>query len=106
MTLKKAKLPGVLGFLLDKVHVPVDRSLADTRFKRKLVNWLVEVVAHVATHCVRVHPGWAGYMVARELLPDSLGDIEPEGVRNPLQVLVGKVVDCQGIPETHSVLQI
>lgn len=92
--LKKAKLPGVLGFLLDKVHVPVDRSLADTRFKRKLVNWLVEIVAHVAAHCVRVHPGWAGYMVARELLPDANGDIEPEGRSDPFKVFVRKVINC------------
>ena len=49
MTLEQAKLPRLLGLLLDKVHIPVDRSLAETRFKRKLVNWLVEVVAHTAT---------------------------------------------------------
>ena len=106
MTLEQAKLPGVLGFLLDKVHVPVDRALADSGFKRKLVNWLVEVVAHIAAHCCWVHPGWAGYMVARELLPDTFGNVEPEGVRNPLQVLVRQVINCKGIPDAHSVLQI
>ena len=106
MTLEQAKLPRLLGLLLDKVHIPVDRSLAETRFKRKLVNWLVEVVAHIAAHCCWVHPGWAGYMVARELLPDTFGNIEPEGACHPLQVVIRKVVDCQGIPEAHSVLQI
>ena len=106
MTLEQAKLPRLLGLLLDKVHIPVDRSLAETRFKRKLVNWLVEVVAHIAAHCCWVHPGWAGYMVARELLPDTFGNVEPEGVCHPLQVVIRKVVDCQGIPEAHSVLQI
>lgn len=106
MTLEQAKLPRLLGLLLDKVHIPVDRSLAETRFKRKLVNWLVEIVAHVAAHCVGRHPGWAGYMVARELLPDTFGNVEPEGVCHPLQVVIRKVVDCQGIPEAHSVSQI
>lgn len=104
--LEQAQLPFVFRLLFNHVHVPVDRALADSGFKRKLVNWLVEVVAHIAAHCCRVHPGWAGYMVARELLPDTFGNVEPEGACHPLQVLVGKVVDCQGIPEAHSVLQI
>ena len=94
MTLEQAKLPRLLGLLLDNVHIPVDRSLAETRFKRKLVNGLVEIVAHVAAHCVGRHPGWAGYMVARELLPDTFGDIEPQGLRDPFQVLVRQVINC------------
>ena len=104
--LEQAQLPFVFRLLFNHVHVPVDRALADSGFKRKLVNWLVEVVAHIAAHCCRVHPGWAGYMVARELLPDTFGDVEPEGACHPLQVVIRKVVDCQGIPEAHSVLQI
>ena len=106
MTLEQAKLPRLLGLLLDKVHVPVDRALAETRFKRKLVNGLVEIVAHIAAHCVGRHPGWAGYMVARELLPDTFGDIKPQGLRDPFQVLVRQVINCKGIPDAHSVLQI
>lgn len=106
MTLEQAKLPLVFRLLFNHVHVPVDRALADSGFKRKLVNWLVEVVAHIAAHCCWVHPGWAGYMVARELLPDTFGNVEPEGACHPLQVVIRKVVDCQGIPEAHSVLQI
>ena len=94
MTLEQAKLPRLLGLFLDKVHIPVDRSLAETRFKSKLVNWLVEIVAHVAAHCVGSHPGWAGYMVARELLPDANGDIEPEGRSDPFKVFVRKVINC------------
>lgn len=104
--LEQAQLPFVFRLLFNHVHVPVDRALADSGFKRKLVNRLVEVVAHIAAHCCWVHPGWACYMVARELLPDTFGNVEPEGVCHPLQVVIRKVVDCQGIPEAHSVLQI
>lgn len=106
MTLEQAQLPFVVRFLFNHVHVPVDRALADSGFKRKLVNWLVKVVAHIAAHCCWVHPGWAGYMVARELLPDTFGDIEPQGLRDPFQVLVRQVINCKGIPDAHSVLQI
>ncbi|SHH11124.1 hypothetical protein SAMN05720761_1092 [Fibrobacter sp. UWCM] len=85
MTLEQAQLPFVFRLLFNHVHIPVDRSLAETRFKRKLVDGLVEIVAHIAAHCVGRHPGWAGYMVARELLPDTFGDIEPQGLRDPFQ---------------------
>ena len=106
MTLEQAKLPRLLGLLLDKVHVPVDRSLADSGFKRKLVNRLIEVFAHIASYCCRSYPSWAGYMVTRELLPNPFSDIKPQRLCYPFQVFVRKVINCKGIPHTHSVFQI
>ena len=104
--LKKAYLPIVRFLLRHIVHVPVDRALADTRLHRKLVNWLVEVFAHVAAYCVRRHPGWAGYMVSRELLPDTLRGIDANVDGDPFKVVGRKVVDCEGVPDAHSVSQI
>lgn len=106
MTLEQAQLPFVFRLLFNHVHVPVDRALADSGFKRKLVNWLVEVVAHIAAHCCRVHPGWAGYMVTRKLLPNPFSNIKPQRLCYPFQVFVRKVINCKGIPHTHSVFQI
>ena len=83
MTLEKRHLP-VVGFLWHKVKVAVNRAFAHARLEGKLVDSLFAVVSHVATHSVRSHPGWAGYMVARKTFPDSLGDIKTEGLCNPL----------------------
>ena len=83
MTLEQAHLP-VVGFLRHKIQVAVNRAFAHARFKSKLVDSLLAVVSHVATHSVRSHPGWAGYMVACKAFPDSLGDIKTEGLCNPL----------------------
>lgn len=106
MTLEQAQLPFVVRFLFDNIHVSVDCALADSGFKRKLVNRLIEVFAHIATHCCWVHPGWAGYMVACELLPNPFSDIKPQRLCYPFQVFVRKVINCKGIPHTHSVFQI
>lgn len=105
MTLEQGHLP-VVTLLWHKVKVAVNRAFAHARLEGKLVDSLLAVVSHVATHSVRSHPGWTDYMVARELLPDTFGNVEPEGVCHPLQVVIRKVVDCQGIPEAHSVSQI
>lgn len=105
MTLEQAHLP-VVQFLWHKVKVTVNRALANARLEGKLVDCLAAVVRHVAAHCVRSHPGWTGYMVARELLPDANGDIEPEGRSDPFKVFVRKVINCKGIPDAHSVFQI
>lgn len=83
MNLEKRHLPAVT-LLWHKVQVAVNRAFAHARFKSKLVDSLLAVVSHVATHSVRSHPGWTGYMVARKAFPDSLGDIETEGLCNPL----------------------
>lgn len=83
MTLEQAHLP-VVQFLWHKVKVTVNRALAHARLEGKLVHRLLAVVRHVTAHCVRSHPGWTGYMVARKAFPDSLGDIETEGFCNPL----------------------
>lgn len=83
MTLEKRHLSAIT-LLWHKVKVAVNRAFAHTRLEGKLVNWLVEIVAHVAEHSVRSHPGWTGYMVARKAFPDSLGDIKTEGLCNPL----------------------
>lgn len=104
--LKQTYLSVVRFLLRHIVHVPVDRALADTRLHRKLVNRLVEVFAHVAAHCVRRHPGWAGYMVACELLPDTLRGIDTNVDGDPFEVVSRKVVDCKGVPDAHSVSQI
>ena len=83
MNLKKRHLPAVT-LLWHKVKVAVNRAFAHARLEGKLVDSLFAVVSHVATHSVRSHPGWTGYMVASKAFPDSLGDIETEGLRDPL----------------------
>lgn len=83
MKLEQRQLP-VVGFLRHKVEVAVNRSFRNARLKSKLMNWLLAIVCHVAAHGVRRHPGWAGYMVTRKAFPDSFGDIETEGLRDPL----------------------
>ena len=83
MTLEQAHLP-VVQFLWHKVKVTVNRALANARLEGKLVDGLAAVVRNVAAHCVRSHPGWTGYMVARKAFPDSFGDIKTEGLCNPL----------------------
>jgi len=82
-TLEQAHLP-VVGFLRHKVEVTVNRAFAHARLEGKLMNWLLAIVCHVATNSVWSHPGWAGYMVTRKAFPDSFGDIETEGLRDPL----------------------
>lgn len=83
MTLEQGHLPAVT-LLWHKVKVAVNRAFAHARLEGKLVDSLLAVVSHVATHSVRSHPGWAGYMVARKAFPDSLGDIKTDGLCNPL----------------------
>ena len=83
MNLEQRHLP-VVTLLWHKVQVAVNRAFAHARLEGKLVDSLLAVVSHVATHSVRSHPGWTGYMVARKAFPDSLGDIKTEGLCNPL----------------------
>ena len=83
MNLEKRHLPAIT-LLWHKVKVAVNRAFAHARLESKLVDSLLAVVSHVAAHSVRSHPGWAGYMVASKAFPDSLGDIETEGLCNPL----------------------
>ena len=83
MNLEKRHLPAVT-LLRHKVEIAVNRAFAHARLEGKLVDSLLAVVSHVATHSVRSHPGWTGYMVASKAFPDSLGDIETEGLCNPL----------------------
>lgn len=83
MTLEQRHLPAVT-LLWHKVQVAVNRAFAHARLEGKLVDSLLAVVSHVATHGVRSHPGWAGHMVACKAFPDSLGDIKTEGLCNPL----------------------
>lgn len=83
MTLEKRHLPAVT-LLWHKVKISVYRAFAHARLEGKLVDSLLAVVSHVATHSVRSHPGWTGYMVARKTFPDFLGDIKTEGLCNPL----------------------
>ena len=81
--LEQAHLP-VVAFLRHKVQVAVNCAFAHSRLEGKLVHRLFAVVRHVTAHGIRSHPGWAGYMVARKAFPDSFGDIETEGLRDPL----------------------
>ena len=83
MNLEKRHLP-VVTLLWHKVKVAVNRAFAHARLEGKLVDSLLTVVSHVATHSVWSHPGWTGYMVACKAFPDSLGDIKTEGLCNPL----------------------
>ena len=83
MNLEQRHLPAV-ALLWHKVKVAVNRAFAHARLEGKLVDRLLAVVSHVATHSVRSHPGWTGYMVACKAFPDSLGDIKTEGLCNPL----------------------
>ncbi len=90
--------------LLAEVKIAVYCAFAYACLERKLVNALGAVLANIATHCIRAHPGWAGYMIAAETLPDALCHINGNSTGNPFQVLVRHVINCKGIPDaTHPV---